>query len=130
MLMLRLPVRPADLEHGRDAVGRPHRYDEGGLAMPGRTVDAQLPLGQQVPEQARQAVEPGGPLLGAAGELEEGGRDRDRHYFFGLSDEVSPVLRAAMKASWGTSTRPTIFIRFLPSFCFSSSFRFRVMSPP
>ena len=40
------------------------------------------------------------------------------------------VERAAMKASWGTSTRPTIFIRFLPSFCFSSSLRLRVMSPP
>lgn len=37
---------------------------------------------------------------------------------------------AAMKASCGTSTRPTIFIRFLPSFCFSSSLRFRLMSPP
>src|SRR5690606_8010921 len=24
---------------------------------------------------------------------------------------------AAMNASWGTSTRPTIFMRFLPSFC-------------
>lgn len=40
------------------------------------------------------------------------------------------VDRAAMNASWGTSTRPTIFIRFLPSFCFSSSLRLRVMSPP
>ncbi len=44
--------------------------------------------------------------------------------------EGSSVDRAAMKASWGTSTRPTIFIRFLPSFCFSSSLRLRVMSPP
>ena len=42
----------------------------------------------------------------------------------------SDVLKAAMKASCGTSTRPTIFIRFLPSFCFSSSLRLRVMSPP
>ena len=37
---------------------------------------------------------------------------------------------AAMNASWGTSTRPMFFIRFLPSFCFSSSLRLRVMSPP
>jgi len=43
---------------------------------------------------------------------------------------ASPVDRAAMKASWGTSTRPTIFMRFLPSFCFSSSLRLREMSPP
>jgi hypothetical protein len=42
----------------------------------------------------------------------------------------SSVDSAATKASCGTSTRPTIFMRFLPSFCFSSSLRFRVMSPP
>ncbi len=52
-----------------------------------------------------------------------------RGYFLAL---VSPssVDSAAMKASCGTSTAPTIFIRFLPSFCFSSSFRLREMSPP
>ena len=38
--------------------------------------------------------------------------------------------RAAMKTSPGTSTRPIVFIFFLPSFCFSSSLRLRVMSPP
>ena len=41
-----------------------------------------------------------------------------------------PVDRAATNASCGTSTRPIVFIRFLPSFCFSSSLRLRVMSPP
>ena len=40
------------------------------------------------------------------------------------------VDRAATKASCGTSTRPMVFIRFLPSFCRSSSLRLRVMSPP
>ena len=39
-------------------------------------------------------------------------------------------LRTARKASCGTSTPPTCFIRFLPFFCFSSSLRLRVMSPP
>ena len=34
------------------------------------------------------------------------------------------------KASCGMDTLPICFIRFLPSFCFSSSFFFRVMSPP
>ena len=48
-----------------------------------------------------------------------------RAHFFGAS-EVS----AATKASCGTSTRPIDFIRFFPSFCFSSSLRLRVMSPP
>src|SRR5690606_1130824 len=55
-----------------------------------------------------------------------GGSGR-RHLLFpvGASD-----VRAATNASCGTSTRPTFFIFFLPSFCFSSSLRLRVMSPP
>lgn len=40
------------------------------------------------------------------------------------------IFKTAMKASCGTSTLPTAFMRFLPSFCFSSSLRFLVMSPP
>ncbi|MPM99152.1 hypothetical protein SDC9_146343 [bioreactor metagenome] len=36
----------------------------------------------------------------------------------------------ARKASCGMETLPTCFIRFLPSFCFSRSLRFLVMSPP
>ena len=35
-----------------------------------------------------------------------------------------------MNASCGMSTLPTRFMRFLPSFCFSSSLRLRVTSPP
>ena len=50
-------------------------------------------------------------------------------HFFGLSAADS-VDSAATKASCGTSTRPMVFMRFLPSFCFSSSLRLRVMSPP
>ena len=46
------------------------------------------------------------------------------------SAQSSPRRRAEMKASWGTSTRPMFFILFLPSFCFSSSLRLRLMSPP
>ena len=47
-------------------------------------------------------------------------------YFF-----LSPSrLSTARKASCGTSTPPTCFIRFLPFFCFSSSLRLREMSPP
>ena len=34
------------------------------------------------------------------------------------------------KASCGMLTDPTDFMRFLPSFCFSSNLRLRVMSPP
>ena len=39
-------------------------------------------------------------------------------------------FNTAMKASWGTSTLPMAFIRFLPLACFFSSFFFREMSPP
>ncbi len=46
------------------------------------------------------------------------------------ADRQSSSLRALMKTSPGTSTRPIDFIFFLPSFCFSSSLRLRVMSPP
>jgi hypothetical protein len=58
------------------------------------------------------------------------GAGRRCGYFFALESPLSSVESAAMKASCGTSTRPTTFIRFLPSFCFSSSFRLREMSPP
>ena len=49
------------------------------------------------------------------------------HYFF-PSD--SPVSRIARNAFCGISTLPIDFIRFLPSFCFAQSFRFREISPP
>ena len=42
----------------------------------------------------------------------------------------SPTFSTARKASCGISTRPIRFMRFLPSFCFSSSLRLRLMSPP
>lgn len=40
------------------------------------------------------------------------------------------IFKMDMKASCGTSTDPTDFIRFLPAFCFSNNLRFRVISPP
>ena len=41
-----------------------------------------------------------------------------------------PIFSTARNASCGISTLPTRFMRFLPSFCFSSSLRLREMSPP
>ena len=41
-----------------------------------------------------------------------------------------PTRSTARNASCGISTDPTCFIRFLPAFCFSSSFFLREMSPP
>ncbi len=52
-----------------------------------------------------------------------------RAVLFRLSHSLSS-LRTAMNASVGTCTVPRLRIFFLPSFCFSSSFFFRVMSPP
>ena len=46
------------------------------------------------------------------------------------STYCSSIFSTAMNASWGISTLPTRFMRRLPSRCFSSSLRFRVMSPP
>ena len=40
------------------------------------------------------------------------------------------TFNTAKNASCGISTRPTRFILRFPSFCFSSNFRFREMSPP
>jgi hypothetical protein len=44
--------------------------------------------------------------------------------------QSSLTRNTARNASCGTSTDPSDFIRFLPFFCLSSSFRFREMSPP
>ena len=44
--------------------------------------------------------------------------------------QSSSIFSAAMKASCGISTLPNWRIRFLPAFCFSSSFFLRVASPP
>jgi hypothetical protein len=46
-----------------------------------------------------------------------------------LHDHLS-TFSTARNASCGISTDPTCFIRFLPSFWRSKSFRFRVISPP
>ena len=53
-----------------------------------------------------------------------------RHTNNSRTSYSSPSSSTARNASWGTSTRPTCFIRFLPSFCLASSFFLRVMSPP
>ena len=47
-----------------------------------------------------------------------------------IAKHYSPTLRTARKASWGMSTWPMRFMRFLPSFCLLRSFFLREMSPP
>ena len=44
--------------------------------------------------------------------------------------DQSLTFKMARNASCGTSTEPMAFMRFLPSFCFSSSLRLREISPP
>lgn len=44
--------------------------------------------------------------------------------------QSSSIFSAAMNASCGISTLPNCLIRFLPDFCFSSSFFLRGASPP
>src|SRR5690625_4469299 len=43
---------------------------------------------------------------------------------------LSSTCKMAKNASWGISTLPTCFMRFLPAFCFSSNLRLREISPP
>src|SRR5262249_15145914 len=63
-----------------------------------------------------------------------GGHRRRRRHLIRLADlafaDVHQLFSTVRNASCGTSTRPTCFMRFLPSFCFSSSLRLGVMSPP
>ena len=44
--------------------------------------------------------------------------------------EAMAAVHRAMDTKSNRSTLPTCFIRFFPAFCFSSSLRLRVMSPP
>ncbi len=48
----------------------------------------------------------------------------------GIAAPYPSIFSAARNALCGMSTLPNWRIRFLPSFCFSSSFRLREMSPP
>ena len=78
------------------------------------------------------ALEGSRPWAGAgspSGRME--GTGATGYFFAPVFSPLAPSEdSAAMNASWGTSTRPTIFMRFLPSFCFSNSLRLREMSPP
>ena len=71
-----------------------------------------------------------GPFLAYRVSLERHGRDSIRPRQPGSASSYSSICSTARKASCGTSTRPTDFIRFLPAFCFFSSFCLRVTSPP
>ncbi len=117
-------------ESGRVLVGLPHRpegtgRDEGAEFGP----DLRHPrLGPLLAEHVDDGLR-----LRLVGH-ERGDDERQEHG--GSASDVQhhrphhSIERTARNASCGTSTAPTCFIRFFPSFCFSRSFRFRLMSPP
>ncbi len=96
--------------------------DVAGQAEPG---DGDPALDRLLVDGAARGTPPGDVEQTCASDADR--QDPAGHFFEAVD---SFVESAATNASWGTSTRPTIFIRFLPSFCFSSSLRLRVMSPP
>src|SRR5438105_1958589 len=55
---------------------------------------------------------------------------RREHLKSSSSSSVHWALSTSINASCGMLIFPMLFIRFFPSFCFSSSLRFRVISPP
>lgn len=81
-------------------------------------------IDRRVERKPRAVLQAANDLLTQSVEL--GAQLGQFHRLVGHSSSFS----MAMKASWGISTLPNIFMRFLPSFCFSSSLRLRVTSPP
>ena len=81
-----------------------------------------------------EVVAAGDPLRVEAEEDEEQRQpeaDRESQGIDEAHDVASSFMRStARKASCGISTEPIRFIRCFPSFCFSSSLRLRVTSPP
>ena len=102
--------RPAE---GEDAPGKARHAEQGDEGLHDHDIPA--PVAQRA-EGHHHVPE----VIGGA----------DHHPRLRNGEGHSPSDRTARKASWGISTEPTCFIRRFPSFCFSRSFRFRLMSPP
>lgn len=107
---------PADGRHFLDT-------DEHGF--PRMNTDRGYPLIRAIRAPAQPASVPS-VFPGPTG-LWSGGPVRGRA---GPAAYSCPIRSAAMKALWGISTSPNWRMRFLPSFCLSSSLRLRLMSPP
>ena len=89
------------------------------------TSSSASPSDHQDPQRVRDVVE----IPGRSGRSHVRHRARRQRGADG-AHHASPMRRIARNASCGISTDPTRFIRCFPSFCFSSSLRLRVMSPP
>src|SRR5690606_14160609 len=120
----------ADALHGRrDVLPRVRRA--GGLP---RRVPQSAPRRRLAAAEVATGARESGPRAGARLAV-RASRTCGPHVLWYLRPLASdspppPVDSAATKASCGTSTRPMVSIRFLPSFCLSSSFRLREISPP
>ena len=97
----------------------PARQKKQLFGQPVDTADGSSQKQQQGKRAFYIAAVPGGGVTDKAGQ-DDGG---DGGY-------QSSTCNIAKKASWGTSTDPICFMRFLPAFCFSRSLRLRLMSPP
>ena len=113
----------------------------GCIRVPARSAGNLPPLssGKTPPRQGQKrlsaACESGILARGAGKKRRAHGMGRKKHPVLlprspGCFSYSSSSLRTAMKASVGSCTLPRERIFFLPSFCFSSSFFLRVMSPP
>src|SRR3954471_13833087 len=106
-----------------DRKGQEHRHDNGFCIFAKKRLLAGLRHRRRFGEYCRCSCGICSPLLGRGPEVVRWGALR-------LPTHSSPTFKMARKASCGTSTLPTDFMRFFPSFCFSRSLRFRVISPP
>jgi hypothetical protein len=109
------------------AVERPHHAGDGGQHEQQQR-EVHRPFERRV---ARRAAEsPAARIVARATGRRPAARPRRSSFVAGRPGHFSPTCRMARNASCGISTLPTDFMRFLPAFCFSSSFFLRVMSPP
>jgi len=121
VLGLGLPVRELHLEHRRRAIRRTDSDDQRTVPVRRSAVDLELPLGQQVAHQPRQPVEPRRPLGTAATDLEELGGISTGTTSWLVPRRLTGLERRDEGFLGDPSTRPTIFIRFLPSFWVSDA---------
>src|SRR5690606_183017 len=130
-----------------EAVGEPIAPDGERRAERNRLDELNAPVGGSRRVQLRQPRRgalgpcgPGGAPAQTGGARARGGMPAGRahvqpdsmiHATAWNSAGAQPSsLSTARNASCGSSTLPTAFMRRFPSFCFSRSLRFRVMSPP
>ena len=131
------PFSPAFAKHKRARLPKRSslflRSTNGEVAA--RSADGGVKRGKTPPQQSRVAGKPGSPwppsrkchaLVATSFQPTVCSRKRR----LGACGYSSPIRSAAMKASCGMVTLPYSRMRFLPSFCLSSSFFLRLMSPP